>query len=79
MTLKSKGVNIYFSIFCEMSPKITPILEDPRTYVSNHGIVEIQYGIENSRTIDWQADFYDYVRDYMRKGERFSKVRKTFG
>lgn len=40
----------------------TPELSDPRTYVSNQGIVELHYGVENS-TVEWQQDLYDYVRE----------------
>merc|ERR1739838_1093957 len=54
----------------KMPPTITPILNDPRTYVENKGIVEIHYGVENS-SVEWQTDLYDYVRNDMREGERF--------
>ena len=50
-----------------MPPTITPILNDPRTYVENKGIVEIHYGVENS-TVEWQTDLFDYVRNDMREG-----------
>jgi len=53
-----------------MPPTITPILNDPRTYVENKGIVEIHYGVENS-SVEWQTDLHDYVRNDMREGERF--------
>ena len=45
-------------------------LSNPRTYVSDQGIVEMQYGVENSR-VDWKMDLYDYVREKMREGENF--------
>jgi len=46
----------------------TPELSDPRTYVSNQGIVELHYGVENS-TVEWQQDLYDYVRESLAEGE----------
>ena len=50
-----------------MSKTITPTLNDPRTYVSHKGILEIHYGVENSET-EWKVDLYDYVRNDMQKG-----------
>ena len=50
-----------------MSKTITPTLNDPRTYVSYRGILEIHYGVENSET-EWKVDLYDYVRNDMQKG-----------
>lgn len=50
-----------------MPPTVTPVVNDPRTYVSNRGIVEIHYGVENS-TVEWQTDLFDYVRNDMREG-----------
>ena len=44
-----------------------PELSDPRTYVSNQGIVELHYGVENS-TVEWQQDLYDYVRESLAEG-----------
>ena len=44
-----------------------PELSDPRTYVSNQGIVELHYGVENS-TVEWQQDLYDYVRESLSEG-----------
>ena len=44
-----------------MPPTVTPIVNDPRTYVSYKGILEIHYGVENSET-EWKVDLYDYVR-----------------
>ena len=47
--------------------RVTPELSDPRTYVSDPGIVEIHFGVENS-TVEWQMDLYNYVREEMREG-----------
>ena len=47
-----------------------PELSNPKSYVSNHGIVEVQYGVENSR-VDWKMDLFDYVRDELGKEEMF--------
>ena len=47
-----------------------PELSNPKSYVSNHGIVEVQYGVENSR-VDWKKDLFDYVRDELGKEEMF--------
>jgi len=47
-----------------------PELSNPKSYVSNHGIIEVQYGVENSR-VDWKKDLFDYVRDELDKGEMF--------
>ena len=55
-----------------MPPTVTPIVNDPRTYVSNRGIVEIHYGVENS-TVEWQMDLFDYVREEMREGKYIPK------
>ena len=46
----------------------TPELSDPRTYVSNQGIVELRYGVEK-RTVEWQQDLYDYVRESLAEDE----------
>ena len=48
----------------------TPELSDPRTYVSNQGIVELRYGVEK-RTVEWQQDLYDYVRESLAEGKTF--------
>ena len=50
-----------------------PELSDPRTYVSNQGIVELHYGVENS-TVEWQQDLYDYVRESLAEGIFFSYI-----
>ncbi len=47
-----------------------PVVHDPYSYVQDRGIVEVQYGIENSQ-VEWSKDMYDYVREDMGKGERF--------
>ena len=51
-------------------PPTTPELSDPRTYVSSVGIVELQFGVENS-TVEWQKDLYNYVREDMYEGQMF--------
>ena len=53
----------------------TPELSDPRTYVSNQGIVELHYGVENS-TVEWQQDLYDYVRESLAEGLYFLNYLK---
>ena len=50
-----------------------PELSDPRTYVSNQGIVELHYGVENS-TVEWQQDLYDYVRESLAEGLYFNYI-----
>ena len=50
-----------------------PELSDPRTYVSNQGIVQLQYGVENS-TVEWQQDLYDYVRESLAEGLYFNYI-----
>ena len=49
-----------------------PILQDPKSYVSDRGIVEVHYGTENS-TVEWKKDLYDYVREDL-DGERFDQT-----
>ena len=49
---------------------LNPILQDPKSYVSDRGIVEVHYGIENS-TVEWNKDLFDYVREDLANGERF--------
>ena len=55
----------------------TPELSDPRTYVSNQGIVELHYGVENS-TVEWQQDLYDYVRESLAEGLYFNYMYNAF-
>ena len=42
----------------------TAVVQNPKTYVAYHGVVEIKYGIENE-TVEWRKDLYDYVREDM--------------